>query len=210
MGYLTRTLLLLAIGFSIVPVICWSFTVEEYFSLAPELLSTLANIQLSLYTVCAASFVGFYFFGWNARWPLRVLGALFFLAALEGMYVNYEKTYHTILEAQYRYFLSNDLCAEEEPFRRIYEGFNAFRCSEYFTSLSKQEQTEAMYLLLKDFDLLGRGFTWANVVSELPGTAVFRFASWTPLGFFSVLASLLIWLICPSKEYCLRKGWIRE
>ena len=65
MGYLTKTLLFLAIGFSIVPVIGWSFTVEEYFSLAPELLSTLANIQLSLYTVCAASFVGFYFWSKN-------------------------------------------------------------------------------------------------------------------------------------------------
>jgi hypothetical protein len=189
--------------------IALSLTVEEYFALAPELLGALANITLMIYTVCAGSFVAFYIFGWNANWGIRVIGSLFFLAILDGVFSHGDRALHTLFEAQYRYFVENDLCSTEEPFKQIYEGFKSLACSPDFQGMSKQQRADLLFNIYKDFDLIGRGFTQANVTGGL-GLSIFRFGGWSPLLLFSVVVSLGIWLICPSKQFCIRKGWIND
>ena len=198
-----------AIIFLLVSAQCFGFTVEEYYSLAPELLSGMANVYLGFYTVSTGSLIAFYLFGWNSAYFIRFIAGLFFIWMLDASMYQYQKLLHTQYEAFYRYLMSNDLCSPEEPFKTLYEKAQNLRCSPELLALPQQQRQEMVLEILYPF--VGLGFSEAKVSDSAylgQNLLALNFNNFWNGAITSI--TILIWFLCPPRSYFVKKGWIKE
>ena len=204
--------LVLLIGTTIAP-LAVGMTTSDYYSLAPEIFGGIISGKIALYTICAGSFVAFYFFGWQAHWLLRALAGLCILGFLEDTALGVESATHTMFEAQIIHAASIDSCSEDEPMSAIYIAMEDWRCSEEGKRLSPYQLAVSGAEFYKSLDWVGRGMSnqvRAVGFEAIPGAVLVRLARYNPLSLLPISLSVLIWFLCPSKRYCRRRGWISD
>ena len=194
-----------------------ALTTAEYFALAPELVNTINNSWALIYTVSTGSFVAFYLFGWSANWMIRVFGLIVFLVFLDEAVSGLASGVNTAFETQLLLLASTNVCSPEEAVSYIYK---YAPLSSYCNGLAGWEQLavsdEAYHLLVKgiaetlaDLGLIGQGHSMASQVNLTIGNHI-QFLFWRPANGIVCLLSVLVWVIVPSKQFFIRKGWLSE
>ena len=200
------------------PSCVFALTAADYYALAPELIGAMNNSYLAIYTVATGSFVAFYLFGWSANWGIRILGFLFFLFFLETSVAGLAVSLKTMFEAQLLFISSTNVCSPNEAAMYIYKfASNPVLCNIEGVEWSQLKTSDEAYRRIleryakayADMELIGGGFSLASQGGGFFGKNLF-FVLFHPSQGLVCLLSLSIWLVCPSKQFCARRGWINK
>ena len=195
-----------------------AMSTAEYYALAPELVNAINNSWALIYTVSTGSFIAFYLFGWSANWVVRILGFVVFYVFLDETIFGLIKGINTAFEAQLLLIASTNICSPEEAVRYIYEyaPLSAY-CSGERAELGYLPVSHEMYPQVvkafaesyADLGLIGAGHSMASPPDFSIGNQI-QFLFGRPANGLVVSLSLLIWLIVPSKQFFIKKGWLNE
>ena len=201
-----------------IPGLSFGLTTAEFYSFAPELINSINGSWALIYTVCTGSFIAFYFFGWSANWMLRLCGFLLFFAFLDGSTWMLAYAFRTQSELFLMYLASTNVCSPDEVARHVFEfaqGTTYCTTPAWGTLEVTDERYQEIIKSIRGFmvgnGIIGGGFSGASLASPsgfLGQNLLFLFGS--PLLGLGCASSVLIWLLCPSKRFFIRKGWIRE
>mgnify|MGYP001161361619 CR=1 FL=1 len=210
-------LLFFALSLVVIPMQGSALTTAEYYALAPELVNTINNSWALIYTVSTGSFVAFYLFGWSAHWMIRIIGLVVFLVFLDEAVSGLASGVNTAFEAQLLLLTSTNVCSPEEAVSYIYK---YAPLSSYCAGIADWEQLAvsdpAYHLVVKgiaeayaDLGLIGEGHSMASQVNFTIGNHI-QFLFWRPANGIVCLLSVLVWVIVPSKQFFISRGWLSE
>jgi len=197
------------------PVAAFALTASDYYALAPELETSLIGAYGLMYTICTGSILAFYFFGWNASWPLRFLMGFLVMSLLNNSAVLINRVVGTNYEAFILLYADNDLCDPATGLYLIYR--DSIWCDEpRDLEMPKGIELKTMVSeVLREDGAIGKGFStatsaergWRDRIDIFSGLL---WVSDAPNIILPYFFALFIWFFCPSRSFFERKGWIRE
>ena len=202
--------------FLLFPAGALALSAGDYFALAPEFEASLVSAYGLMYTICTGSILAFYFFGWNAGWPLRFLMGILVMSLLNNSANTIDRIYNTNYEAFLLLYADNDLCDPATGLYLIYR--DSVWCDET-KDLQMPKGIEIKIEaseIFREAGVIGKGFStaisaersWFDRIDIFSSLTRFLFGA--PNLILPYLFALLIWFFCPSRSFFERKGWIRE
>ena len=189
------------------PVAAFALTAGDYYALAPEFEASLVGAYGLMYTICTGSILAFYFFGWNASWPLRFLIGILVMSLLNNSAVSINRIWNTNYEAFLLLYADNDLCDPETGLFLIYR--DSIWCDETRDlEMPKAIELKTMVSeVLREDGVIGKGFStatsaersWIDMIDIFSGLS---FLVGAPNVILPYLSALFIWFFCNRNRHC--------
>ena len=186
-----------------------SLTTAEYMAMASEMSDSMNGAFLILYTIISASYLAFFGFGWNSGYLIRALSGLVVIALLQGSCWNLWRTVKTQFD-QREAWLSASGCKDplaKEHLRSLsYIDIEKF-CVSTVEDRYHDAQKRMLTFSLRDSLIFPQNIDLSYRVNPLLAFQPLISRPWMIL---PVFFSIALWFFCPSKEYCRRRGWVKD